>query len=100
MGSAAQSRHSTKNEPAYENFHLFVGGGQAGPLLKSPKGESSLTDVLLQRNLSQSVEYGLLLVNMINRIIGSPDFHVLSLLCMRKRIFLSVQSTIGMMRAD
>ncbi|KAG0504997.1 hypothetical protein M758_N003500 [Ceratodon purpureus] len=35
-----------------QNLHV------AGPILKSPKGESSLTDVLLQRNVSQSVDYG------------------------------------------
>lgn len=41
---------------------LFFGWGQAEPLLKTPSGESSLTDILLQRNLpqSQSVDYGLL----------------------------------------
>jgi hypothetical protein len=40
---------------------FFVGFCQAEPLLKPPSVESSLTDILLQRNTSQSrsFEYGL-----------------------------------------
>ncbi|KAG0612513.1 hypothetical protein M758_6G033500 [Ceratodon purpureus] len=43
-----------KKQHSYESFYLFFGGGQAGPTLRSPGEESSLTDILLQPKLSQS----------------------------------------------
>jgi hypothetical protein len=63
VGPAAKSGHIIIIScTALWKFPSFLGGEQAEPLLKSPVGESSFTDILLQHNLSQSrsVDYGAL----------------------------------------